>query len=212
MIRPDFAHLQALDRQGDQSTTMSAALRLAEQCRYDADHAHHVGRLALSMFDDLRPLHGYGPDERFILHLAAVLHDIGHIGGSAGHHKRSLSIILSATDLGLDEPTRLVLACVARYHRKALPKQGHVHFSLLDPSARRQVEVLSALLRVADALDAGHECLVTQVSAAATPRSILLDCQTRDIERVHQVILPIGKANLLERISARRVCCLWQER
>lgn len=166
----------------------------------------------MAIFDDLRAVHGYGPDERFMLHIAALLHDIGYIHGSRGHHKHSMTIILGDGSVPLDDSMRVLVACMARYHRRAMPKQGHMHYSELDHEDRRRVEVLSAILRVADALDAGHECLVTQVSAAATPRSILLDCETRDIERVHQVILPIRKANLLERISSRRVCCLWQER
>jgi exopolyphosphatase/guanosine-5'-triphosphate,3'-diphosphate pyrophosphatase len=194
------------------ASVMSAVLRLAEDCDYDADHAHHVGRLALEIFDDLHPLHGYGPDDRFTLHLAALLHDIGQIGGPRGHHKRALRFILDCPALPMDRLPRLIVGCIARYHRKALPRADHRHYRALGESDRKRVAVLAGLLRMADALDRGHECLVTELSVAATPRSILFDCETRDIERVHQVILPIRKSNLLERVFGRRVCCVWQQR
>ncbi len=211
MIWSDLPRSSVPDQRQPCSLT-AAALRLAERCGYDAEHAHHVGRLALAMFDDLRGLHGYGPEERFALHLAALLHDIGHVGGARGHHKRSLQLILEADGLPPDRRDRRIVGCIARYHRKALPKQGHAHFSELDHEDRRRVKVLAGLLRMADALDKSHECLVTEVSVAATPRSIMFDCETRDIERVHQVLLPIRKANLLARAFGRRVCCVWQER
>jgi exopolyphosphatase/pppGpp-phosphohydrolase len=212
MIWPSHTSLLTLERDEFQSALTGCALRLAEECRYDAEHAHHVGRLALGVFDDLRALHGYGPDERFALHLASLLHDIGHIGGAKGHHKRSLRIILEAEALPLDHRARLLIGCIARYHRKALPKQGHPHFSSLDEPDQRRVQVLGGILRMADALDKGHACLVTQISTAATPRSIIFDCETRDIEYVHQVVLPIRKSNLLEQAFERRICCVWQER
>ena len=45
-----------------------------------------------------------------------------------------------------------VLANVARYHRRP-PRRKHTAFAALPRAERRAVEVLSALLRLADSLD-----------------------------------------------------------
>ena len=48
---------------------------------------------------------------------------------------------------------QLVIASLARYHRRSLPKKRHQSWSLLDREQRRLVERLSLLLRLAVAMD-----------------------------------------------------------
>jgi len=59
----------------------------ARRFNYDAGHAEQVRRLAVSLFDQLRPLHEMGPDERLLLELGAILHDVGHTIGRKSHHR-----------------------------------------------------------------------------------------------------------------------------
>ena len=62
-----------------------------------------------------------------------------------------------------------MIACVARYHRKALPKSRHVGFRDLSAPARLTVERLAALLRIADGLDRAHMQRVRQTHSRITP-------------------------------------------
>jgi len=184
---------------------LTAAYALAERCRYDADHAHHVAGLALTMFDELTALHDLGEADRHLLRLAALLHDIGHINGKRGHHKRSMHLIMADDDLPLDDRARSIVACVARYHRKAQPKLRHDLYAKLDVNDRRRVRLLSGLLRVADALDKGHVSVVNDLRTAATARTLLIDCDVKQRELAERLVLPITKANLLERALDRRI-------
>jgi exopolyphosphatase/guanosine-5'-triphosphate,3'-diphosphate pyrophosphatase len=48
------------------------------------------------------------------------------------------------------------IACIARYHGRALPSVSHEEFAALGEDARQRVSVLAALLRITDALDWSH--------------------------------------------------------
>ena len=49
-----------------------------------------------------------------------------------------------------------IVANVARYHRRAMPQKSHLPYMALDRDARLIVNKLSAILRLANALDADH--------------------------------------------------------
>jgi exopolyphosphatase/pppGpp-phosphohydrolase len=150
--------------------------QLAEQCQYDADHAHQVMRLALLLFDATAPLHELGRRERTQLAAAALLHDIGRVEGSRRHHHTSMRLILESSLLTWKHRKRLVVGSVARYHRRALPSVKHGHFRELAEADRDIVCTLSALLRVADGLDRRHRQSIDDLDIDITRRGVHLTC------------------------------------
>lgn len=131
-------------------------LHLAEACRYPAAHSHHVALLAMQLFDQTRSLHGLGDQEREWLEYAALLHDVGYLINSRQHHKHAYYLIKNSDLAGLTAEEIEMIASIARYHRRALPRNAHEQTKGLSPRRRRVLEVLSALLRVADGLDRSH--------------------------------------------------------
>ena len=138
-------------------------------------HVAHVTNLALQLFDSLAALHGLGERERLLLSAAGYLHDIGHqfdhLG--AGHHKESARMIREHPwkNFGVDEVE--IIALVARYHRKSIPHLKDSSFSALPGTQRRIVQSLSALLRIADALDRTHEQFISRVTVQVLPSQII---------------------------------------
>jgi putative phosphoesterase len=185
-------------------------LHLAETCEYDAGHTQQVTRLALRLFDELEPLHHLGAEERFWLHVAALLHDIGWIEGQRRHHKTALRIVLKTPLLPFDNRERLIIGSIARYHRRALPKKKHGHYAALRPSERKMVKTLSAILRVADGLDRTHQSLIEDVSCEVTPEQIIIQCSVnRPAEMERQAALKKGQ--LLGKVSKRNLVIEWQQ-
>jgi len=128
------------------------------------EHMTQVAALAVLLFDELVPLHGYGPEERRLLELAALLHDIGWCEGRMKHHKWSARLILEDEDLSLSRRERRLVACIARYHRRGFPRASHRLFGTLSEEEQALVRVLAGLLRVADGLDNCHLSLVEGLS------------------------------------------------
>lgn len=135
----------------------------AERCHFESPHALHVQRLALQLFDAIGPRLGCGSADREILSDAALLHDVGYHINYDQHHKHSYHLILHADLLGVSPEEQAMVANVARYHRGAPPKIKHSSYRSLDPEARHRVQILSAILRVADGFDRGHVGAIEQV-------------------------------------------------
>ena len=183
---------------------LQAVLQLAKGCDYEVAHTHQVTRLALQMFDQLGSLHGLNEKSRFWLQCGALLHDIGWMQGRKGHHKASLQIILDTDILLFNQQERLIVGSIARYHRKALPKEKHQHFAALSASDQRRVSALSAILRVADGLDNTHRSVVQDLVCHTPPDLVIVEChvdQTAEAERA----AALKKGNLLERAFGRRL-------
>ena len=152
--------------EGEADAPLQAVLQLAEKCDHEPAHARHVTLLALRLFDELQPLHGLGATERFWLHCAGLLHDIGWIKGRKGHHKTALRMILTTPDLPFERREREIIGCVARYHRRGLPTLKHEAFAALSAPDQRVVRRLAAILRVADGLDRTRQGIVKDVTCA----------------------------------------------
>lgn len=176
--------------------------------RYEEEpqHVRHVAALAGQLFDALQSWHELGVGEGQLLHLAALLHDIGwsQTPGGEGHHKWSAKLIAVHGWKDLSDDEIRIIAQVARYHRKAIPSDKHEEFQSLAKKDRDLVCQLAGILRVADALDRTHVQVVKQVSASVKSGVIELIVETRGLwlpER--QAVLK--KCDLLEITSGRKV-------
>ncbi|MDX1395269.1 MAG: Ppx/GppA phosphatase family protein [Gemmatimonadota bacterium] len=132
------------------------ALTLGRRYLFDEEHARHVANLATTLFDQLTELHGLAPEDRLILIAGALLHDIGQHISYSKHHKHSMYLILHAEIAGVSPSELPLVALVARYHRRADPREEHYVYCDLSPEDRERVSRLAALLRVADSLDREH--------------------------------------------------------
>jgi exopolyphosphatase / guanosine-5'-triphosphate,3'-diphosphate pyrophosphatase len=154
--------------------TLAGALALGRRFDFDEAHAAQVGRLAVSLFDQLASLHGLGERDRRILLAAAVLHDVGIYISYKRHHKHSLYVLQHSEIADFSPREMLMVANVARYHRKGPPSDDHPDYIRLSENERDRVSMLAALLRLADALDREHLQRVSDVAAAFEGAELLL--------------------------------------
>lgn len=147
---------------------------VGKRFEYEEGHAHHVAKLAEQIFDTLAPAFGLNRHQRTLLSSAALLHDVGYIIAHDSHHKHSQYLIKNSELTGFSEAERLVIANVARYHSRALPKERHADFAALKETDREAVWRLGAILRVADALDRRHDGRVLSVACERDKNSIHL--------------------------------------
>ncbi len=169
------------------SVRRRSILQLARACNYEAEHSEHTARLALRLFDELRRLgeHHYGRAERELLDYAALTHDIGTFISHSNHQKHAYYLLRNSDLLGFNDTELDIIANVAFYHRKGIPKKKHPNLTSLSRGERRRVLVLSAILRVAEGLDRSHLGLVQDVrlEIGRNPHRYLLtlisdsDCQ-----------------------------------
>jgi exopolyphosphatase/guanosine-5'-triphosphate,3'-diphosphate pyrophosphatase len=145
------------------NTPQESAKALAAEYGWEVQHQLTVTRIALELFDQMSDVHGLGIRERIQLECAALMHDIGWVGGQKRHHRRSAAMILEHGVEGLGDHEILVVAAIARYHRKALPDPEHEIYRDLNSDERRIVRWCSGILRIADGLDRAHDNAVSAV-------------------------------------------------
>jgi exopolyphosphatase/guanosine-5'-triphosphate,3'-diphosphate pyrophosphatase len=133
-----------------------SVMELAERCNHSAEHSRQIARLAVSLFDQTRGVHGLGDREREWLEYAAIMHDLGVHISYEKHHRHSYYLVKNGDLRGFDPQEIEVMALVTRYHRQATPKKSHEGYVDLPGPLRRTVRTLAAILRLAEGLDRSH--------------------------------------------------------
>ena len=154
------------DRMSFQNNVRNRAIKkIARKYRADSDR---VANFAVSLFDQTQGLlHKLGPLPREYLWAAAMLHNSGHYISHSAHHKHSYYLIRNGGLLGFTETEIEVIANIARYHRKSLPKKRHEGYhNLPTKHDRHLVDQLGAMLRVVVALDRGRSDTVAEIKVS----------------------------------------------
>ncbi len=141
---------------------------------YEENHALQVATLAEKIFDEISSIYDLKRHERTLLSAAALLHDVGYHISHESHHKHSLYLIKHSEMTGFSEDEKLVIANIARYHRKAFPKDHHFYFTSLNDSEQKTVRRLSSILRIADGLDRGYESRVKDIRIEKQKKRLIL--------------------------------------
>ena len=142
---------------------MAWVREFARQCRSNVRHCDHVAQLAMRLFDQMREPFELPSAGRDILEASALLHDVGYLINHAQHHKHAYHLIVHGDLRGFSPGEVELIANVARYHRRALPKKSHENFGRLDKADRHLVRQLAGILRVADGLDRTHAAAINEI-------------------------------------------------
>jgi CHAD domain-containing protein len=128
----------------------------------DFKHSIHVARLALQLYDGLqRPANS---DQRSILQVAALLHDVGRSKKEKAHHKGGYDLIRKlAPPLSWSAEKLRWVGIVSRYHRGALPRPGQKTLAGLTPGQRQDVTRLAGILRLANAFDSDRKSRIQRL-------------------------------------------------
>ncbi len=135
---------------------LHSTMTLAEKYHIDLEHARDVAGISLRLFDEFQPDHRLGARERLLLHVAAILHEAGGYVAAPAHHKHSYYLIRYSEVFGLTPREMNMVAHIARYHRRSVPKPSHLEYMSLPREQRVIVSKLAAILRAADAIARGQ--------------------------------------------------------
>lgn len=178
---------------------LAAAQALGRSLRFEQDHGEQVSRLTLSLFDQLQVPLGLDPGSRDLLAAAALLHDVGYVVSYRQHHKHSYHLISHAHLDGFTSREREIVALVARYHRRASPRKKHPEWAALPRHDRDLVLRLTAMLRIADALDRRHSRGVREIRCRVEASRVILNLVApRDLSvEIHGAV---DKAGLFRKV------------
>ncbi|MDR2536572.1 MAG: HD domain-containing protein [Treponema sp.] len=159
------------------SQIIASAVALGRKYHFDEAHNRLVAELCLTLFDALTFEHGMNRQDRMLLEVAALLHDIGMFIGALNHHKHGQYIVANSEIFGLHRDELEVIANVICYHRGKPPASTDIHYIALQREDRILVLKMASILRVADALDRGHSQQIRHVTVEHKRETIVLHTQ-----------------------------------
>ncbi len=144
--------------------------------------AENVAKNALSLYEDTYGvLHQDKGEGRDLLWAAAMLHASGQHINISSYHKHSWYLIRHGELLGYSHIEHLMVAAIARYHRRSLPKKSHSSWQVFSKREhRRIVSEMAILLRLAASLDRRPEPAVTSIKAKATSSEISFELKSQN--------------------------------
>ncbi|HJV64996.1 MAG TPA: Ppx/GppA phosphatase family protein [Geomonas sp.] len=149
-----------------------SVMEFAHSCHYEPEHSQQVGKLALEVFQALAKRYKFTAKDARLLEAAALMHDVGYFISYASHHKHSYHLIRHADLFGFTPRERELMANIARYHRKALPKKKHDEFVRLAAGDRALVSKLGGILRLCDGLDRRRNSVVEKLECTLTSTTL----------------------------------------
>jgi exopolyphosphatase/guanosine-5'-triphosphate,3'-diphosphate pyrophosphatase len=144
------------------------------RCGADEGHADRVTSHALAIFEGVARVAQLDAAAREVLRGAAMLHDVGQFVGYPRHHKHTYYLVANAELPGYSDRERELVANVARYHRRSMPRPRHPAFMALTAAEQELVRKLAVILRVADALDRSRRAMVGKLEVRADDREVRL--------------------------------------
>lgn len=162
-----FSHLRDQSPEpSDEDPAMGSTRNLMRYYGVQETHARHIADLALSLFDQLAPVHGMGIAERRLLLIAALLHDVGIAVNYYNHGAHGFYLL---THTGIDGLTHreLVVAAylVASHSGEGSPlKRWPEYREILEEGDAEAIPKLGTLLRLCESLDRSESGNIRSVS------------------------------------------------
>ncbi len=137
---------------------IESARRIAKRYHSDHSHTNMMEKMALTIFDKMKKTHGLKKRERLLLQIAVILHDCGSYINMAQSSECSYNIIMATEIIGISDREREMIANIVRFNSgDILSFEEVAKGSLLVQAEYVKIAKLTAILRVANALDRSHQ-------------------------------------------------------
>ncbi len=147
---------------------------LCSSYQVDMQHARHVATQALTLFDATMDIHRLPINVRPLLEPAAFVHNIAFVVDAPRHDTHGRDILLERPIRGFTEDERKILACTVAFHRKKVHADREPVFQDLPAELRHDALALSAILRVADGLDASQNQMTSISEVQVKPEEVVV--------------------------------------
>ena len=149
-----------------ESDRQDVLLKTAKRYRVDLANAMQVRKLALSLFDQTRRVHGLDNECREWIAAAAMLYEVGMYINPVGLHRHAYYVISRSELFGFTPLQRTIIATVARFQGNSKPQLRDRLIKVLPAQMRSDAIKATAILRVARALNQGRRSTVQSLRAS----------------------------------------------
>ncbi|MBU7455926.1 HD domain-containing protein [Leuconostoc fallax] len=190
--------------QNGEKDIMTAARGISDRYLVERQHRDVVLDFAWQLFDRLKRVHRLENRDRLLLGVAALVHDVGSFINSQRHYQYSEEILKGIDFYGLSTTEQRMIAAIARYHSAEVPDSNLQEVQEFSPVQRIRIAKLSALLRLADALDDSRRQKITKLSISLKDQNIVVVASSEQDLQL-EILVFNQKARFFESVFGRAV-------
>lgn len=164
------------DFEGD---IIAAAKNIGKKYMNNKSHTELLEDLALKIFDSTTKIHGMGDRERLLLRIAVILHGCGKYISLAAVSECSYNIIMATEIIGLSHMEREIVANAVKFNTTDFAYYDALAGSF-DKESYILLEKITAILRVANALDRSHRQKFRNVKITLKDKELIIGVDTID--------------------------------
>lgn len=158
---------------------LAAARNIGKRYVNNKEHTTILEELALKVFDSTVIIHGMGQRERLLLQIAVILHECGKYISLSAFAECSYNIIMSTEIIGLSHLEREIIANVVKFNTTEFAYYD-AFAGKFDKQSYILLEKLTAILRVANALDRSHKQKFKNVKIGLKEKELIITVDTVD--------------------------------
>lgn len=154
-----------------------SAVAIGQRYNVDQAHADTIEKYALHLFDALKKRYNLSRRMKRDLRLCSRLLDVGQYGGEEGQAKASQEIINREDIIGLSKEERRVLGRIC-FNAKTNDYKTTQQTSDFDMDDSYEIAQLTAILKIAAALDQSRRQKISKLSCSLTEDEIIIKITT----------------------------------
>ncbi len=160
---------------------IACAVNISKRYMGSRSRAETLRTIAGTIFDSTKKIHGMGAREHLFLDIAAILHDCGKYISLTNLGDRSFDIVMNTEIIGLSHLEREIVAYVVKFNHSPFEYYATGgKYRNLDRESYLIVAKLTAILRMANALDRSHKKKMVEVKAKLQENELILTADTAD--------------------------------
>ncbi len=183
-IAYDYAEqMKMFRREHDFEEDITAcAMNISKRYNGSRKRAETLEKIATTIFDSMKRIHGLGSRERLYLRLATILHDCGKYISLVNIGETSYNIIMATEIIGLSHMEREIVANVVRFNHSSFMyyEQMQAGGTTLDRASYLKVAKLTAILRLANSMDRSHKQKLKGLKASLKENELIFTVNTQE--------------------------------
>lgn len=160
---------------------IAAAKSTAKRYMNPKSHTAALEKAALTIFDSMKKVHGLGLRERLLLRIAVILHDCGKYISMSKNGDCSYHIIMATEIIGLSHIEREIIANTVKYNTADWESfEALASKSLFGKNDYLLIAKLTAILRLANALDRSHRQKFKNIKASIRESDLIITVESEE--------------------------------
>ena len=160
---------------------IAASRNIAKRYKSNQAHIRNMEEVTLKIFDKMKKVHGLGQRERLLLQISVILHNCGKFISLTNVAECAYNIVMATEIIGLSHAERQIIATVIKFNTMDFCYYNElVASSSVSQEEYLVIAKLTAILRIANALDRSHRQKFKDITVTLRDDQLVIGVESQD--------------------------------